>query len=320
MSQKSKPVFIISFLLAVVLAVFFVFKPRPSAQTYTVISSNFIGYDLARAVLGSSDDVRMLLKPGAEAHTYDPTPKDILELQSTDLFIYTGGESDEWVRRLISSNQLSSTNTLRLMDSVELKEEELVEGMEDTHEHEEHEEDTESPEYDEHIWTSPKNAILLTRAVEARLVALFPDRASELHQNADVYIAQLSTLDQQFSELVQSSARSELIFADRFPFRYFVDTYNLDYYAAFPSCSDQTEASAATVAFLIDKVKSDHIPVVLKIELSSDKLARQISESTGAKIRELHAAHNITKDDFEAGVTLPDLLKRNLKVLKEALN
>lgn len=294
--------------------IFVVLKINSSQKTANIISSNFVGYDFARVVTGDKTQVSILLKPGAEMHDFEPTPEDIVKIKNADLFIYVGGESDEWIEKVLNDNEISKDKTLRLMDLVEVKEEEYVEGMEEEeHEHEE------EVEYDEHIWTSPKNAIKLVNGTKEKLAKIYPENEAAYEKNANSYTRQLSDIDQQIRDTVASSNKKELIFGDRFPFRYLVDEYGLKYFAAFPGCAEQTEASSKTIAFLIDKVKNDGVKVVLKIELTSDKLAQIVADETGAKVMELNAAHNISSEDFERGVTYVDIMKDNIKVLEEAL-
>ena len=289
---------------------------RNKNEHRNIIATNFVAYDFARAITGNSANVRMLLKPATESHSYEPTPQDIIDITNADFFIYIGGESDEWVADIIRDNGLDENKTIRLMDFVELKEEEEKEGMES--EEEEEEEEGEA-EYDEHIWTSPRNAVSIIEAMRDRFIARDATKNNEYAENARKYTERIIQIDQKIRKLVSESTRKELIFADRFPFRYFVDEYGLDYYAAFPGCAEQTEASSSTIAFLVDKVKADRVPVVLKIELTSDKLAKTISAETGAKILTLNAAHNISQEEFDAGRTYADILEDNIVVLEEAL-
>ncbi|MBR3323028.1 zinc ABC transporter substrate-binding protein, partial [Candidatus Saccharibacteria bacterium] len=287
---------------------------------------NFIGYDFARAVTGDKTKVAMLLKPGVEMHDFEPTPEDIINIKKADLFIYVGGESDEWVEDLLKDNEISEDKTLRLMDLVEVKEEELSEGMEEHgHESEEapgehkHEHNEDKAEHDEHIWTSPINAIKLVNGIKDKLSNIYPENGTIYAKNADAYTSHLSNIDQRIRDIIANSHKKELIFGDRFPFRYFVDEYGLDYYAAFPGCSEQTEASSKTIAFLINKAKSDNIKTILKIELTSDSLAKSIANEAGAKVMTLSAAHNISSVDFDKGITYADIMEDNIEVLKEAL-
>lgn len=316
---------ILSIVLIVSICIFAIARLSQNKKTTNIISSNFVGYDFAHAVTGDKSKVAMLLKPGAEMHDYEPTPEDIITIKNADLFIYVGGESDKWVEDLLKDNEVPKEKTLRLMDLVEVKEEELPEGMEE-HEHESEESHEarehhheEEIEYDEHIWTSPVNAVKLVNGIKDKLSKIYPENENIYTKNADAYISRLLNIDQKIRDIVASSDKKELIFGDRFPFRYFVDEYSLNYYAAFPGCSEQTEASSKTIAFLINKAKSDNIKTILKIELTSEKLAKSIADEAGAKVMTLNAAHNISSEDFEKGVTYADIMERNIEVLKEAL-
>ncbi|MBO7657544.1 zinc ABC transporter substrate-binding protein [Candidatus Saccharibacteria bacterium] len=273
---------------------------------YTVVTSNFASYDFARAVTGDAAEVKMLLKPGAEAHDFEPTPEDIIDIKNADLFVYIGGESEEWIEKILESNNISPNKTLELMDEVELIEEE------DSY-------STEEAEYDEHIWTSPKNAIMIVQRITDKLAEINPQKVDEYTNNANKYVERLSKIDEKFQEIVSNASKNELIFGDRFPFLYFVREYGLKYTAAFPGCSEQTEADAATIARLIDRAKATNTKVILKIELTSDKIAKTIAETVGATVMEFSAAHNVSKADFEKGVTYADLMEQNTKVLEEAL-
>jgi zinc transport system substrate-binding protein len=462
----------------------------------TVTATIFSPYDFTRAVAGDRVNLNMLLPPGAESHSYEPTPRDIVTVQKSDIFIYIGGESDAWVDRILDSMDTGNMKIVRMMDAVDVVEEEIVEGMEDeeeghehSHEHEdftladvkdrslsdwagdwqsvypylldgtlapvmEHKAESgektareyydqyktayqtdvdrlvitgdaitfyrkgvpvkanylykgtgvtadedgglwvrykfeaagsppagvpryimfsdhlyapakaehfhlyssdksfdalmadtdpvnyptyypaaltkseivaemtgheEEPEYDEHIWTSPRNAVRMVRAIRDALCEKDGANAEVYRRNADNYIAKLDELDAAFMRIVSGAKRTTIVFGDRFPFRYFADAYGLSYFAAFPGCSTETEPSAATVAFLIDKIKAEKIPVVFHIELSNEKMADTIAEETGAKKRLLHAAHNISKRDFDRGLTYIDIMKLNTASLEEAL-
>ncbi len=306
----------------------------------SVVATIFPQYDFTREIAGEYADISMLLSPGAEAHSYEPTPQDIIKIQNCDLFIYVGGESDAWIADILDSLDLENTKVISLMDIVDVVEEETVEGMEAEHEHEhegeegeeahadehEHEEGAEEEahgeeiEYDEHVWTSPKNAMRITQAISDKLCEIDAVHADAYKANTSAYLERLSALDVRFQEVVESAKRSAIVFGDRFPLRYFVDAYGLKYSAAFPGCSTETEPSAATVAYLIDKVKADGIPVVFYIELSNHKIADTIAEATGAKSMQFNTCHNLTKDAFDAGATYLTLMEENVGSLKEALN
>ncbi len=308
----------------VFLANFLIFKianrrVKPDKEI-NIVATNYVAYDLVRAIVGETTgdqiNIGMLLRPGSEAHSFEPSPQDIAAINKADLLVYVGGESEEWVDKLLDSNEINKEKTVRMMDLVELKEEDEIE--EDVEEHaNEHEH---AVEYDEHIWTSPKNTKILLDKIKQKMVYLFPQFKESFEVNAGLYGDELKDIDTELTRIVKDAKRRELIFADRFPFKYLVDDYGLEYVAAFPGCSEQTEASSATIAKLIDKVKNDNLGVILKIELTSDKLAQVIAESTGAKILTLNAAHNISQEDFDNGVRLVDLMRDNLVVLAEALN
>jgi zinc transport system substrate-binding protein len=231
------------------------------------------------------------------------------------MFIYVGGESDEWINDVLKDIDASSTKLIKLVDLVDLKEEEIVEGMEA-----EEEEDEEEEEYDEHVWTSPINMITMINNIKDDVINLDSSNKNKINTNASNYIKELETIDSKIKEVVKTAKRKELIFGDRFPIRYFVEEYGLSYYAAFPGCSEQTEASAKTITFLINKVKQDNIPVIFHIELSNGNIAKTIADETGAKVLEFKTAHNISQDDFDAGITYVDIMKSNIEVLKEAIN
>ncbi|MFP3041544.1 metal ABC transporter substrate-binding protein [Treponema primitia] len=298
-------------------------KEKPAVSTadtgITVTAATFPGFDFARVIAGDRINLTMLLPPGAESHSYEPTPQDIIKIQNSDVFIYTGGESDYWLGEIIGSVDNGSMRILSLMDMVDVVEEEIVEGMEDEEEEDSFPEEPVSPEYDEHVWTSPRNVKRIIGAIAACLEEADPVNAGLYRENAAAYLVKLDELDAAFRGVVDQGRRKTIVFGDRFPFRYFADAYGLSYYAAFPGCSTETEPSAATVAFLINKIRAEKIPVVFHIELSNERMADTIGEATGAKKLLLHAGHNISKKDFEAGLSYLDLMKGNVLNLKEAL-
>jgi zinc transport system substrate-binding protein len=310
-----------------------------SSQKLNVVATIFPPYDFVRQIAGDRVELTMLLPPGAESHSFEPTPQDIIKIQNCDVFLYVGGESDTWMDRILDSMDTSNIRIISLMDLVETVEEEIVEGMEeDEHEHQEadHEEEEhkegdasedydhdheeeEAPEYDEHVWTSPENAKQIVQGISQALCEADAANANAYQSNTAAYLAKLDALDAAFQEVVKSAARKTIVFGDRFPFRYFADAYGLTYFAAFPGCSTETEASAATVKFLIDKIKAEKIPVVFHIELSNEKMTDAIAEETGARALLLHSCHNISRDDFAEGLGYLELMTRNVEALKEAL-
>lgn len=289
-----------------------------------VVATSFPQYDFVRAVAKDEANISMLIKPGAEIHSYEPTPEDIQKIQNADLFIYTGGENDKWVEDILDSIDTSKTKLIRLEDCVTLIEEDETVGLEGvaTHSHEhEHEEYEHSSgiEYDEHVWTSPKNAVKIVEKVESVLCELDEDKKDTFEKNAEEYISEINDIDSQIRDIVNNSKRKTLVFGDRFPFKYFVEEYGLDYKAAFPGCSDEMEPSADTLSYLINFVKEEDIPVVLYLELSNQKVANTIAEETNTKTMCLNAVQNVGQTDFEKGVTYISLMRENIETLKVAL-
>lgn len=281
-----------------------------------VVAAGFPPYDFARAVAGEAASVTMLLPPGTETHSYDPTPGDIRTIRDCDVFLYGGGESDAWLDGILASLDTGSIRILRMTETVPLLGEEEI-GGEEAHEDNGHEH---SDEYDEHVWTSPENAAVITEAIGALMAEADPANAALYRENASAYAAEIRALSREFSELVQHSARRIVVFADRFPFLYFVREFGLDYEAAFPGCAEETEPSAQTIARLIRRVSDEKIPYVFYTEFSNQKLADAICEATGAGKLRMHSCHNVSKADFEAGATYLSLMRDNLENLRKALN
>ncbi len=288
-----------------------------------VVTTIFPAYDFAREVAGEEAEVTMLLQPGTEAHTYEPTPKDIKAIQDCDVFIYTGGENDVWIEDILNTMDTSDIVQVRMVDCVDILEEAELEGVEE-HEHEEGEEHEESEEHaheiEEHVWTSPVNSMAIVDTIAAKLAEKDSEHAEIYQKNAKEYQVELENLNQKFKSVVAGAERKTIVFGDRFPILYFAEEYGLSYYAAFPGCASDTEPSASTIAFLTDKVEEEKIPVVFKIELSNGKVADTIAESTGTKVLTFETCHNLTREDFENGETYLTLMERNVETLKEALN
>ncbi len=277
-----------------------------------IVCTSFPAYDFAREIAGDRAQIRLLIKPGAEVHSYEPAPKDIIAIQESDLFICNGGESEAWVESLVDGR----VNALRMLDCVEAVAEsgEGIYAAED-----EHGEGEEAEELDEHVWTTPENAAKICYALCDRLMEADPENMNEYMLNYEVYNAKLMELDIEIRTTVLNGVRRTLVFADRFPMRYFALEYGLSCYAAYPGCSEQTEPSAKTVAFLIDQVREESIPAVLYMEFSNEKMADVICEDTGCKKLPFYSAHSITARQFEDGITYLDLMYMNIETLKEAL-
>ena len=288
----------------------------PAGDGLSVVSTIFAPYDFVRQLARDKAEVTLLLPPGSESHAFEPTPRDIITIQNCDIFIYVGGESDAWVREVLESMDIGGMTVVRLIDCVEAVAEEIVEGMEHDHEDDDHDDHA----LDEHVWTSPRNAKRIALRLLDALCGADAPNAEFYRENAEGYAAKLDALDDEFKAAVEAGTRRTIVFGDRFPFRYLADAYGLTYYAAFPGCASETEASAATVAFLIDKVRAEGIPVVFHVELSNQKMAKVIAEETGARVLLLHGCHNVTRDEMAAGVTYLELMNQNAENLKEALN
>ena len=280
-----------------------------------IVASCYPAYDFAKNIAGENAAVTLLIPPGTEPHSFEPTTKEMLLIGSCDLLIRNGGESEEWMEELLDSLD-DRPEDLVMLDCVEALEEAEKEGMQEIHEEESGEE---GPEYDEHVWTSPTNAILICGEICTLLSDADPANADVYAANYSAYAAKLEELREQFRITVENAQIKTLIFADRFPVRYFVEEFGLDYFAAFPGCADDVEPSAKTVAFLIDRVREENIPAVFYIELSNQKMADVICEDTGCKKLLFHSCQTVGADEFARGEDYLSLMTANLEALKEAL-
>ena len=307
--------------------------PREKADDgkLQIVATLFPYYDFARAIAGDRADVTLLLSPGREAHSFEPTPLDAVTISESDVFLYNGGEGEYWVDEMLSAAGEHIAVVARMMDYVDALDEEFSEGMQgaDSHDHDDHshddhdhedEHDSDEVEYDEHIWTSPKNAVVLCRAVCDAICGADPANEDFYRANCDAYCAQLEALDARFASLCESAPRKLLVFADRFPMLYFCREYGLDYRAAFHGCSGDTEPSLATIKYLIDKVEDEHIPVVYTVDLSTKKVAAVVSECTGAAVDTLYSMQTVSRADLDAGETYLTLMERNYEALRKGLN
>jgi zinc transport system substrate-binding protein len=280
-----------------------------------VVASNFASYDFIRAIIGDTDNIELtyLLGPGKDAHSYDPTAQDLITIQNADLFIYVGGTMEKWVDKVLNAGQDYDMKKICVADYVDVIKEQEVDGAE-----KEDEEEAEGA-FDEHIWTSPKNAISMINIFEEEIEKLDNNNASIYQANAEKYISQIKNVDSQIQEIVDNKVRDRLIFADKMPMQYFMNYYNLKVSAAFSGCSTETEPSASTIAYLEKKIKEENIPVVLYIELNDGKVAKTIADETECQALQIQTLHNISKDDFENGETWVSLMTRNIDVLRKAL-
>ncbi len=277
----------------------------------TVISTVFPSYDFVREIAKDRVNNILLLAPGKDSHSYDPSAKDIINVQNCELFIHTGGVSDAWVDKILKSANKSEDDVVTMTKLVTL--------YADGHEYDEHVHEHES-EYDEHVWTSPANAKLIAEYICMELCRKDKENAEFYKANTEDFIRRLEKLDDDIKDIVENGKRKFIAVADRFPLIYFTKHYVLDYVSAFPGCSSKTEPSPSTLAELTQKVKAENIPVVFKIELSDGKVANAVSEQTGAKILTFYTLHNISKEDFENGEGYISLMEKNAQSLKIALN
>ncbi len=289
-----------------------------------VVCSLFPYYDFVREIGGAYVSPHLLVAAGREAHSFEPTPMDVIRVSRADVFVYNGGEGEQWVDEILSSAGENIPTVLRMMDYADTLTEEPLAGHDDhdhaDHDHE-HEDDHDSDdiEYDEHIWTSPVQAMKLCRAICDALCAADPAHAAAYRSNLQEYLGQLAELDAAFRQVCGEKKRSLLVFGDRFPLLYFCREYGLDYRAAFHGCSSDTEPSLYTLKFLIDRVNEQDIPVVYALELSSRKVADAIAETTGATVETFYSCQTVSQADWAAGEGYVSLMRRNVAALREGI-
>lgn len=286
-----------------------------------IVATLFPQYDFARQIAGDKAEVTLLLPPGVESHSYEPTPSDIIKINDSDLFLYTGENMEAWAQKIIDSmpDEDSQSLVLDVSEGINLARTEDIE--EEHHQEEETAENAEHDHlYDPHIWTDPLNAKIMVSNIEEALCMIDPDNADYYMENAAKYSGELDALDAEFKSIVDNGKRREIIFGSRFALYYFAERYGLDYEAAFDSCSSETEPSAKTVAQLIEVIKKEKIPVIYYAEIEEPKVARSISEETGTKMLMFHSCHNITKEELKSGATYLSLMKQNAENLKKGLN
>lgn len=311
-------------------------------------------YDFVRQIAGDQVDLQMVIPAGMDSHSFEPTPADIRTIQHADVLISNGGTMEHWLDETLAALDTTNMTVVTMMDYVDTVEEEIVEGMEDadhdhdhahvhaaddhdhsnetpeehaahaheadTHDYVDHDGHEEEIEYDEHIWTSPVNAMKLVDVIGDTLAKADPAHADTYHQGAANYKKELEEIDAGFREVSANRKRNMIVMGDKFPFRYLADEYQLDYRAAFSGCSSDTEPSAKTIAYLIDKVKEEQIPAVYYLELSSHRVSEIIGEETGAEPLLLHSCHNVTRAQFDAGITYVELMRQNIENLRKGID
>lgn len=299
-------------------------SPQASETSLHIVTTIFPLYDWTREILGSEADhaqLDLLLASGVDMHSFQPTAADIVDIATCDVFLYVGGESDKWVEDALRQNANPNRIVLDLMDVLgdAVQEEELVEGMEaEQGDHDEHDE----PAYDEHIWLSIKNAIVLCDRIAQALETADPAHTAVYKANAAAYIEKLQALDAAYAEAAANAAYTTLLFGDRFPFRYLTEDYGLSYYAAFVGCSAETEASFETIVFLANKLDELRLPVILQIESADGSIAetvRKATQSQSQTILTLDSLQSVTAADIKAGATYLGAMEQNLTVLRQAL-
>lgn len=329
---------------------------KGNSNKISIVCTTFPQYDWVKNILGEEAErfyVTLLLDNGVDMHSYQPAVKDIATAGSSNLFIYVGGESDTWVEDALKEAKNKDLKAINLMETLDnfVKEEEVVEGMQEErkslgHSHEksskEKQEQTqkeshensqeingqkeaadEEPEYDEHIWLSIRNAEIMVKNIEKAIEQLDSDNAKVYRNNAENYIKKLDTLDKQYANTIQNAKYKAILFGDRFPFRYMADDYDLKYYAAFAGCSAETMAGFETVTFLAKKADELRLPVILTIENSDGRIAEAVKSNTtkkNQKILAMNSLQSVTKEQIADGITYLQVMQENLSVLSEALN
>ena len=289
-----------------------------------IVATLFPYYDFARAIAGGRADVTLLLSPGREAHSFEPTPLDAVTISEANVFLYNGGESEAWLSS-VTDGLSRMPETVYMLDCVSALAEETREGMQSGgifsrgHDHGGHGDHEHDEEYDEHVWTSPVLAKALCQAICDALCQADPAHQEGYQSRLTDYLSQLDQLDAAFREVVSAGQRRMVVFGDRFPLLYFCREYGLDYRAAFHGCASDTEPSLATLKYLIDKVEAEDIPVVYTIELSSQKVAQAIAETTGAKVLTFHSCQTVSRTEFDDGATYLSLMWQNVAALREGL-
>ena len=282
-----------------------------------VTVSNFASYDFLRAIIGNNDNVELtfLLGPGKDSHSYEPTAQDLITIQNSDLFVYVGGEMEKWADRVLDTLETGKTEIICIADIADKMEEKEIDGAEEN----EHEHEHEEGAFDEHVWTSPQNAIKMINALENEMEKIDNKNSNTYKENSNKYIEKIKNVDSKIQNVVNNKVRDRLVFADKMPMQYFIDYYKLQVTAAFDGCSTETEPSAKTIAYIENKVKEEKIPVILYIELNNGAVAQTIANETGAKAMQIQTLHNVSKKDFDNGETWVSLMERNIDVLREAL-
>lgn len=326
--MKIKKIFL-TILLIIILAgfIYAIINPQKTGRIdnddgIKIVCTSFVGYDFVRNIVKDVEGISVtyLMDAGVDSHGFEPTASQLIKMQKADLLVYNGGEMENWTEQVIPTLDVSKTRLVKLMDCVDLLEEEDVDGVEEhEHDHAHEKGEIDNVEWDEHVWTSPQNAIKIMEKIEEEIEKLDNTNKEKFQENAEEYINQIKEVDDEIWEIVNNAKRTKLIFGDRMPMKYFLEEFKLQASGAFNGCSTETEPSTRTLSYLIDTVRKENIPVVLYIENGNSKIANIIAEETEAQAMQIQTLHTISKEDFEKGENYVTLMSRNLEVLKKAL-
>ena len=296
-------------------------KSAPESERLSIVATMFPQYDFCREICAGTADITLLLPPGVESHSYDPTPADILKIVNCDVFIYTGPEMETWAQSILAGVG-SDVTVIDLSQCVELiadcHDDDCEDEHDEDHDHE-HEHHGHHHTYDPHIWTSPKNAESMTRRITETLCVLSPENSNLYLENCESYCGKLDGLDSEFMNISENAVSRTIVFGGKFSFGYFTEQYGFDWTAAYDSCSHESEPSVGKVAELIDYVRENNVSAVYYEELTNPTVARTIAREGGAEIRLLHSCHNVSKDELDSGVTYLSIMENNVKNLREGL-
>lgn len=282
---------------------------KTETKKINVVTTVFPIYDFVRAVGADAVDITLLIKPGSEVHSYDPTPSDIAAVYESDIFIYIGGESESWVNKILADVNVNPLALINCVDTLE----------EGEHDEEHHHNRSHHHSADEHIWTSPENAAIMTEKITEALISADGENTEFYEKNKNIYLKKIHLADEKIRQAVEQSEDKFILVADRFPFAYFADYYGISYEAAFGGCSASTDISLKTMSKLVKTVKAQNCKAAFYVEMSNKSIANALREETGIELIELHSAHNVTLEDFENGITYADIMLKNAQALERGM-
>lgn len=281
-----------------------------SQKKLTIVASLFPQFDFARQIVGDKATVTLLLPPGTESHTYDPTPLDITNIHDSDIFIYTGKNMEPWADRIISGINDQNITILDVTGNINLVKDDHDSEAEEDHDH----------EYDPHVWLDPTLSMKMVDNILKTLCEKDPVNADFYRTNAENYKQQLQKLDDDIFEVVENAKKDTIVFGGRFAYIYFINHFGLKYVSAYDNCSAETEPSMKRIGEIIEFIKTNQISCIFYEELADPKMARTIAEEAGIEMALFSTAHNITRDEKDAGITYIDIMRNNLESLKKGLS